>query len=80
MRRNNTVNPVRLTMWSVVVLAVAGAVVFAVEHERLQSALGEVVFRLTYQFLILVVLGGGVSLIATTRSMARIHGRVRSPL
>jgi ABC-type bacteriocin/lantibiotic exporter with double-glycine peptidase domain len=61
----------RFVILTITVLSLLLAFIFIIYPENLKQRLDSEVFKLTYQFLMLIVLGGGVSLLFSIYSKTR---------
>jgi hypothetical protein len=61
----------------VIVFAAGGVLVFILKHGALEAELGAEVFKLTYQFLLLGVIGAAVSLLFTEFTKAKEQKRAK---
>jgi hypothetical protein len=54
---------IEIAIWLVIALAIVGVIGFILAHKDLDARLGTEVFKLTYEFLLIVVIGGAISLL-----------------
>ena len=67
----------RIAISLTIALAIVGVTGFIYAHSALEASLGTEVFKLTYQFLLIIVIGGAVSLLYSQFTKIREQARAK---